>query len=86
VQKQSQKRAIVDSAIKQRKIDLVTATEMISAGFADAKLCDEKIIKCWEEYGDKSQRNVADISHKAELSNCIKNAAPICMKQFNTCQ
>jgi len=86
VQKQSQKRALIESAIKQRKIDLVTATEMISAGFSDAKLCDEKIIKCREGYGERSERNVVDISNKAEFANCIKNAAPICAKQFNACQ
>ena len=85
-QKQFPRKALVERTIKQRKIDLATATEMINVGFADANHCDQTMIKCKDEYGERVQKNVANDLNKLQFANCSKDAVLVCTKAFKICQ
>jgi hypothetical protein len=85
-QKQARNETLIDGAIKLGKVDLVTATKMMDAGFADANLCDQKMIKCKEEYGSRVQKNVATALNIAQFANCMKGVEPVCERVYKKCE
>jgi hypothetical protein len=77
-QKKLQKQTFVEGATKQGKIDSITASKLISAGYADANLCLEKRTKCFVEAAKRKNDKVDPRLSDEQLKDCKQSAEQIC--------
>lgn len=84
-QKKFRKEAFVGGAIKQGKIDDVTASKMKSVGYADANLCVRINEKCDQEWFARSQQKIEAGLNENQQKNCKVQAEAVCERAFKNC-
>jgi hypothetical protein len=81
-QKKFWKQNLVEDATKEGKIDSITVSKLISAGYADANLCLEKRTKCFLEAAKRKEDKVDPRLSGEQLNDCKQSAELICSPTY----
>ncbi len=84
-QKLFRKQAFVEGAIKQGKIDGVTASKMTSVGYADTQLCSKNQKQCYDGWSERDTKKVDNELNNKQLEYCNKQTESICDRAYKNC-
>lgn len=85
-EKKFRKESFVEGAIKQEKIDAVTASKMRSVGLVDSNLCSQNIRKCMKEWSEREEKQVDLELNNIQLENCKKETESVCERVYKNCK
>jgi hypothetical protein len=80
------KEEFIRIAVKQGKIDAVTASKLKDVGYADGKLCIQNTEKCLNEWNERSEQKLDANLNGKQLADCNKNTETVCERALKKCQ
>jgi hypothetical protein len=84
--KQLQKRAFVEGAITQGKIDSETVLNMQNVGYSEGTACWQKQERCTDEWYERTQNKIDEELNDIMSENCNLLAEGVCGRAYKDCE